>query len=399
MKNLILLTSIVLCTIDVNAQWQQVSFGGQYVECLVSDSSYLYIGTEYDGVYLSKDCGATWEQANNGLPIDMFTNISQLKVMGSNIIATTFDGNIGSIYLSNNNGYSWSEIHNGLPINSYIASIATTDSIIFVTTFNNDGTAQENNAAFYSTNHGANWTSLSTPTVCKPQVIEVKDSKIFIDMWGCGLYLSNNLGATWSYINNNDPLAIAIKDSLIFIGTGNGVFLSTNNGGLWTPVNNGLTQLNIYCVKVVGTTVFAVTYSNGMFYSTNNGNLWIPFNDGITNVYTINIEICNNNLFAGNSEGLWNRSYSDITLLPKIDTDNSDLILSPNPSNGKFVIKNSTKIKSIEVINMLGKNIYHSIPDISQLINEINLTNAPKGIYFVKIDIGEKIKIEKIVLN
>jgi len=404
MKKLILIIIVALCANIVNAQWQQVTMGGSYyVTCTASDSSYLYVGTGLDGVFLSKDCGNTWMQANNGLPIDTifmnFVSITDLKTIGPNIIAVTSDGNIGSIFISYNNAYSWYEIHNGLPLNSYITSISTNDSVIFITTGNNDGTEPQNNAAYYSTNLGANWISLNTPTFCSPYIIGVKDSHIYVGVWGCGLYLSNNLGATWSNVNSNDPLSIVFKDSLIFIGTGNGIFLSSNFGGLWTSVNNGLTDLNIYVVDIINGTLFTIPLSGDIYYSTNNGNLWVPFNDGITNGYCLNIIACESNLFVGNSEGLWIRSFSDITTSPQINNSTSNFILYPNPSNGNFIFKSNDKIKSIEVTNMLEEIIYHTTSVNAQIVNEINLSGSPKGIYFVKVDNGEQVHIEKVVLN
>ena len=56
------------------------------------------------------------------------------------------------------------------------------------------------------------------------------------------------------------------------------------------------------------------------------------------------------------------------------------VIVSPNPSTGIFSIQSETKISMIEIINVLGAQVY------SETINEenieIDLTGQPKGIYF-----------------
>ncbi|MES2138905.1 MAG: right-handed parallel beta-helix repeat-containing protein [Bacteroidota bacterium] len=78
------------------------------------------------------------------------------------------------------------------------------------------------------------------------------------------------------------------------------------------------------------------------------------------------------------------------------------LIISPNPSNGKFTIELSSSGVSnnnkyvIKIYNVLGEQIYLS--ELKQLTrNEIDLSNVPKGIYFVNVYNEDKIYTSKIV--
>ncbi len=398
MKKLILLSTIVLTTIVANAQWQQINFGSLYVTCITSDSSLVYVGTALDGVYLSKDCGGTWIQVNNGLPIDMFTAITNLEVIDTNIIACTFNGNTGSIYLSNNQGNSWTEIHNGIPMNSYINDIYIKDNIIFVVTFNNDGSEPGNNAAFYSIDTGSSWINLNASIINTPSNIAKNNNYIFLSFFSGAINRTSNFGTSWTNIQNGSNVySIETKGSFIFAGNGDGMIRSSDNGTNWTTINNGLTNLLISDIKIIDTTIFAITYSGGIFYSLNNGNLWLPFNDGLNDLAISDVSICDSNVFAGNNEGLWKRASSDITSTSKINQNISELTLFPNPSNGKFIIKG--KANSIEITNILGEIIYKSIINNIQSNNEINLSYAPKGIYFVKIYNGKNFHLEKIVLN
>ena len=74
----------------------------------------------------------------------------------------------------------------------------------------------------------------------------------------------------------------------------------------------------------------------------------------------------------------------------------NNLVVFPNPSTGIFTIKNDNISSPInfEVYNMLGEMILQK-----QNSTEIDLSNAVKGIYFVKITIGTKNYTEKIVVH
>lgn len=71
--------------------------------------------------------------------------------------------------------------------------------------------------------------------------------------------------------------------------------------------------------------------------------------------------------------------------------------LFPNPSNGTFTIASKATDYTLIITNVLGENIYQS--EIKNQKSEIDLSKQPKGIYFVKIYYGEKIHLEKIVVQ
>lgn len=86
-----------------------------------------------------------------------------------------------------------------------------------------------------------------------------------------------------------------------------------------------------------------------------------------------------------NSTGINNNEYS------------KDLFsIYPNPSTGKFSIEfsNQQQITGVEIYNLLEESVFQK-----QNTNEIDLSSAAKGIYFVKVYVGEKIYTEKIVVE
>ena len=75
---------------------------------------------------------------------------------------------------------------------------------------------------------------------------------------------------------------------------------------------------------------------------------------------------------------------------------NDQVNIYPNPSTGKFIIEQQKMLEgmSLEVYNAVGEKVLQQ-----QTTNEIDLTNFPKGIYFVKIYDGEKSYTNKIVVQ
>jgi hypothetical protein len=83
------------------------------------------------------------------------------------------------------------------------------------------------------------------------------------------------------------------------------------------------------------------------------------------------------------------------------ESDNSNLIVSPNPSNGKFdflleglTLANDCKM---EVYNMQIEKIYQTTITNSKF--DIDLTNRTDGIYFIRIYNGQAILTKKIVIQ
>jgi hypothetical protein len=77
------------------------------------------------------------------------------------------------------------------------------------------------------------------------------------------------------------------------------------------------------------------------------------------------------------------------------------VMIYPNPSNGRFTLqidngKLTMNNYHLSVYNVLGERIYLAAIK-RQTFNEIDLSTAPKGIYFLKIYDGDKIYTRKIV--
>ncbi len=100
-------------------------------------------------------------------------------------------------------------------------------------------------------------------------------------------------------------------------------------------------------------------------------------------------------------------SYGTIFKFQDLGTGIEDNVQSsfnvfPNPSNGKFTIKNNgfgTPNYKLEIYNVMGEKIYAMDKFLTQTSNDIDLSKTPKGIYFAKIYEGQTILTKIIVLQ
>lgn len=75
------------------------------------------------------------------------------------------------------------------------------------------------------------------------------------------------------------------------------------------------------------------------------------------------------------------------------------LVIFPNPTNGKFLIKGNLSDEArIEIYNSLGKIIIYEVIHPSNPI-EFNLVGFSKGIYFIKVTDANSVSCSRIVLT
>ena len=69
----------------------------------------------------------------------------------------------------------------------------------------------------------------------------------------------------------------------------------------------------------------------------------------------------------------------------------------PNPTKGIFNIKTDANKLEVEVSNLMGRILTTTI--VRNGLQQINLSNHAKGIYFVKLKSGEKVKQLKVIVQ
>ncbi len=253
----------------------------------------IFAGSNKAGVFLSTNSGGSWTTVNNGLTS---MDVLSFATSGSNRYA----GTMGGVFLSTNDGQNWTAINTGLT-NLNVFSLLVSDTNLFAGT---------NNKVFRSTNNGASWVAASTGlpgNLNFKLALAVRDTNLFCGTGGGGAFRSTNNGTSWAAINIGLPAtyvySLLVVDSNIFAGTNSGAFVSTNNGDSWNAISNGLTSAYVLNIRLMGTNLYAGTNDAGVFTSSDNGANWTPVNNGLG--YTNIQALCTfgTNLLAGTYRG------------------------------------------------------------------------------------------------
>ena len=86
---------------------------------------------------------------------------------------------------------------------------------------------------------------------------------------------------------------------------------------------------------------------------------------------------------------------SVITKVEEVVTQKSNAIY-PNPNAGSFTIELASE-SDISIFNMLGQHVMDM--EKASGIQQISLENAPKGLYFVRIQSGKDIDVKKLIIE
>ena len=73
-----------------------------------------------------------------------------------------------------------------------------------------------------------------------------------------------------------------------------------------------------------------------------------------------------------------------------------DFNVFPNPFSNKFTITSAVNFEAqLHILNVLGEDVYSQV--IKAKSTEINMSNIPKGIYFIQISTSQNTISRKII--
>ncbi|MCZ6699017.1 MAG: dockerin type I domain-containing protein [Planctomycetota bacterium] len=239
------------------------------------------------GVFKSEDGGHTWQHLVNGLPALAATDLAlhpfNPQVLFACIGEIFGDSNNG-VYRSTDGGQSWNRLAGGLPVaNVGRISIATAPTLLpdrvyvsITESANSTGGSASLLDVYRSDDSGDNWTPLFAPNFMATygwylNVISIQPTNPnVVIVGGVTAHRSTNAGGNWTTITppHVDLHAIAWDASgRLLVGDDGGVHRSNNLGNSWSHLNNGLGLIQFYAGLSLDPadedTLFGGTQDNG----------------------------------------------------------------------------------------------------------------------------------------
>ena len=241
-----------------------------------------------------------------------------------------------------------------------------------------------------------------------------------------GLYISTSRGVFFTNRTILEDPSISNKWKFVGQGlphvNGNGIEINyeinkvrvgTNGRGLWehelecpTEYNLQLTGVGSYneyweVENIIESSrnyppSYSTTYraankillTTGFHYTTSNSNLkFHAFIHGCSQP---------GNSFKHSNEG---ETEGEVEEVPLENIDVNSITIYPNPNNGQFRvdIEGGAVTASIEVFDFIGKKVFDKTSSGNKFI--IDIIDQARGIYFVKVTIGDEVFNEKIIKN
>lgn len=209
--------------------------------------------------------------------------------------------------------------------------------------------------------------------------------------------------------------SVLLTDSVYGVSVGGGV------GVQQTAYFTGVPPIGVsFCYKYKSTpndtaqfvtSLVSNSYASSASYGFNPTSVWTPatvyfssYNGPGTDAFQLSIfAACSNAMHV--STDYSQLKIDDINFVYTTGINDKEeqkvIVIFPNPNNGTFTLKNknSAKIVSVEIINMLGQQVYvaGNLNALTEM--EITLSGIPNGIYFLKSYDGEKVYSGKITIQ
>lgn len=284
----------------------------------------LFIGLPDNGIFISKDNGATWEEFNDGL------KDKKIFVIKSDNIGNVYVGGNKYIYRLSSDKQEWETVYYSNLADYDFTSISINNiGYVFVGTENRILRSVDNCKSweFYDFYGGYNYHGINT--------ISIKnDSILFIGSHN-GICRSTDFGISWSQCNNGldtKHIRALLIDStgIIYAGTVRGIYLSYNDGESWIRKDEGLSVFDVSSLYLsCEDTIYAGTEGGGVYFTTDFAETWSRMNNGLINKKILILAgDRENSIYAGtegsgvfqynNSQNQWSEVNNGLTVDLKV---------------------------------------------------------------------------------
>lgn len=344
------------------------------VACVAANDSSIFVGCYNVGPFRSTNNGSSWDWVNNGAQPSVYS----IAINDTTIFAGTDRG----VCISTNNGNSWTLSNNGL-------TFASNNDKVFGFAFNGTNTyVLTDSGVSVSTNNGTNWTAINSglpPAVYSTRAycLAACGNVLFAGASDNSIYESTDNGTSWNYCAFGSytkyfSFLIPIGNNVLTWITGESSFnpgqlyISTNLGKTWSTFRNGLpntsTKYDITCLAVNGSNIYAGTTAAGV---------WIrPLSD-LTSIQDSPSPRPDAFALSQNYPNPFNPST----------TINYSL---PHSGNVKLTVYNILGSKVATIVDEYKPAGNYSV--------KFNASNLASGIYIYRLESGSYISAKKLIL-
>ncbi len=266
----------------VLAQWTPLGSGLQSIRSITSQGGALYAATYPSGVRKSTDNGATWNQANNGLPVSGTSVFCES--VGRNA-THLFAGTHSGIYRSANGGADW-EIANGTLTATnqvYADKFFTFNNVTFAVFA---GTVANGGGIWRTQNSGTTWTIGHSGMGSNVRVHHMTQvGGTLYASTSTGVWTSTDLGLSWTALSsvNYETFSLAASGGDLAIASVFGYRYSTNNGSTWNDATGDPTgPTSGEMIAFNGGLIALTADATGCVRSLDGGMTWSPYNGGFS---------------------------------------------------------------------------------------------------------------------
>jgi photosystem II stability/assembly factor-like uncharacterized protein len=280
----------------------------------------IFIAT-HDAVYKTRDDGATWITATEGLGN---TRILSLAIHPINT-STIYAGTLGdAVYRSVDGGNRWSIINAGMKehvsyVNAFVFHPKNPEIFLAATTV----------GIFETKNGGLMWEELSNKGMDSvyvvAAVIDPVETEVLYAGTSGGVYKTMNGGMNWVPINRGliegefrTALALGINSLLmdpadrmtLYAGSTRGAFKTSDGGSTWMKIQEGMGERFVAAIVLhpAEPNVLYAGTQNGVYKTTDAGGRWEPWSNGLANLSIRSLMIHPKDpsiLYAGTQGGLF----------------------------------------------------------------------------------------------
>ncbi len=281
------------------------------------------------------------------------------------------------------------------------------------------------NRLYKSVNAAGNWTPISPDlsngpytgnltfgTITSIDVSTINSNKIYVGTDDGNVWHTNDGGTNWELISNGLPNRWVTK-VLASRETTNGVYVTysgyrygEDDGHVYRSIDAGLNwmdiSINLPDIPVNDIVQDANDYlyigtDIGVFATATNGAVWEAVGSSLPSVVVTDMHIseASQYLYAATyGRSIYKADISDI-ILQSPQHEVPEVAIYPNPASSIVTIEisNTSEVKAVKVINMLGSLVLSHNPTATGM--QIDIDGLKTGLYFIEIDMGNNTTITK----